>query len=52
MGAQAQDADLLLAGSSWQPGDHYVIGTPVASYPIASGVAAGALRDLPRLLAL
>jgi predicted AAA+ superfamily ATPase len=48
----AVHADLLLAGSSWQPGDHYVIGTPAASYPIASGVAAGALRDLPRVLAM
>jgi hypothetical protein len=48
----AVHADLLLAGSSWRPGDHYVIGTPAASYPIASGIAAGALRDLPRVLAM
>ena len=48
----AVHADLLLAGSSWRPGDHYVIGTPAASYPIAPGIAAGALRDLPRVLAM
>jgi predicted AAA+ superfamily ATPase len=45
-------ADLLLSGSSWRPGNHHVLGTPAASYPIAPGIAAGALRDLPRVLAM
>ncbi len=48
----AVHADLLHSSSSRRPGDHYVIGTPAASYSIAPGIAAGALRDLPRVLAM
>ena len=49
---RAVHADLLNSSSSWRPGEHYVIGTPAASFPIAPGIAAGALRDLPRVLAM
>jgi len=43
--------ELASSGSSWKPGPSWVIGTPEASYPMAEGLTAGALRDLPRVLA-
>jgi hypothetical protein len=56
---QATDARHLLAvreeiarsASAWKPGPSWVIGTPAASYSLAEGLTAGALRDLPRVLA-
>jgi predicted AAA+ superfamily ATPase len=43
--------ELASSGSSWKPGPSWVIGTPEASYPIAGGLAAGAIRDVPKVLA-
>jgi predicted AAA+ superfamily ATPase len=56
---EAADARHLLAvreeiarsASAWKPGPSWVIGTPAASYSLAEGLTAGALRDLPRVLA-
>jgi predicted AAA+ superfamily ATPase len=42
--------DLAKGSSAWRSGTHWVIGTPKASYSIAAGLAAGALRDLPLVL--
>jgi len=41
--------DLGAQGGPWKRGAHYVIGTPAASYSIAPGLTAGALRDLARV---
>ena len=41
--------DLVSHKGPWKPGAHYVIGTAAASYAIAPGLTAGALRDLTRL---
>jgi predicted AAA+ superfamily ATPase len=55
---EASDARHLLSvreeiahsASAWKPGPSWVIGTPAASYTLAEGLTAGALRDLPRVL--
>jgi predicted AAA+ superfamily ATPase len=43
--------DITRSGSAWKPGPSWVIGTPAASYTLAEGLTAGALRDLSRVLA-
>jgi hypothetical protein len=46
----AVQEDLAKSNSTWRPGSHWVIGTPMATYSLGPGVTAGALRDLPRAL--
>lgn len=43
--------EIARSGSAWKPGPSWVIGTPAASYSLAEGLTAGALRDLSRVLA-
>ena len=43
--------EIARSASAWKPGPSWVIGTPEASYSLAEGLTAGALRDLPRVLA-
>ena len=42
--------ELARSATSWRLGRHYVVGTPSSTYEITSGVTAGALRDIPRIL--
>jgi predicted AAA+ superfamily ATPase len=42
--------EIARSGSAWKPGPSWVIATPEASYSLAEGLTAGALRDLPRVL--
>jgi predicted AAA+ superfamily ATPase len=46
----AVQEDLAKSNSTWRPGSHWVLGTPMATYSLGPGITAGALRDLPRAL--
>ncbi len=43
--------EIALSVSAWKAGPSWVVGTPAASYTLAEGLTAVALRDLPRVLA-